>query len=88
MCLSVPAKAVVSCPVLDLTGDQFIQGKAYAEKFIQAVTIAKIDPYRAVTHNKGIMNGVDAVVIATGNDFRAIEAGVMLTHQDQGSTEV
>jgi len=43
---------------------------------VRAVTIAKEEPYRAVTHNKGIMNGVDAVVIATGNDFRAVEAGV------------
>ena len=43
---------------------------------IQAIAIAKCEPYRAVTHNKGIMNGVDALVIATGNDFRAVEAGV------------
>jgi hydroxymethylglutaryl-CoA reductase len=48
----------------------------FAQKFYQAVKIAEIEPYRAVTHNKGIMNGVDAVVIATGNDFRAVEAGV------------
>lgn len=47
----------------------------YTEKFQKAVRIAQIDTYRAVTHNKGIMNGVDSVVIATGNDFRAIEAG-------------
>jgi hydroxymethylglutaryl-CoA reductase len=46
----------------------------YAEKFRRAVRIAKLDPYRAVTHNKGIMNGIDAVVLATANDFRAIEA--------------
>ena len=43
---------------------------------MQAIQIANAEPHRAVTHNKGIMNGVDAVVIATGNDFRAIEAGV------------
>jgi hydroxymethylglutaryl-CoA reductase len=43
---------------------------------VQAVEIAKREPHRAVTHNKGIMNGVDALVVATGNDFRAIEAGV------------
>jgi len=43
---------------------------------LQAVKIAKIDPYRAATHNKGIMNGIDSVVLATGNDFRAIEACV------------
>ena len=47
----------------------------YAEKFIRAIQIAEIETYRAVTHNKGIMNGIDAVVLATGNDFRAIEAG-------------
>jgi hydroxymethylglutaryl-CoA reductase len=46
----------------------------YAEKFRKAVRIANIDPYRAVTHNKGIFNGIDAVVLATANDFRAIEA--------------
>jgi hydroxymethylglutaryl-CoA reductase len=48
----------------------------FATKFVQAVKIAKIDPYRAATHNKGIMNGIDSVVLATGNDFRAIEACV------------
>jgi len=52
----------------DLTGDQF------ASKFQLAVKIAEIDEYRAATHNKGIFNGIDAVAIATGNDFRAIEA--------------
>ena len=46
----------------------------FAERFYRAIQIAKIDPYRAVTHNKGIFNGIDSVVIATGNDFRAIEA--------------
>ena len=53
-----------------------MSGQQFAQKFIQAVEIAEKEPYRAVTHNKGIMNGVDAVVIATGNDFRAVEAGV------------
>lgn len=48
--------------------------RQFAEKFATAVRIAEVDPNRAVTHNKGIMNGIDAVVIATGNDFRAIEA--------------
>ena len=48
--------------------------REFAERFATAVRIAEVDPNRAVTHNKGIMNGVDAVVIATGNDFRAIEA--------------
>lgn len=46
------------------------------DKIIQANEIAKIDIFRAVTHNKGIMNGIDAVCLATGNDFRAVEAGV------------
>lgn len=45
------------------------------EKFLQAYQLAMIDPYRAATHNKGIMNGISAVALATGNDTRAIEAG-------------
>jgi hydroxymethylglutaryl-CoA reductase len=45
-----------------------------ADRFRTAVRIAEIDPYRATTHNKGIFNGIDAVILATGNDFRAIEA--------------
>jgi len=53
-----------------------MSAEAFAEKIKQAVDIARVEPYRAVTHNKGIMNGIDAVVLATGNDFRAIEAGV------------
>lgn len=65
-------KAEVSCKIEDLGGDNPYK---FAEKFNQAVQIAKVEPYRAVTHNKGIMNGIDAVVLATGNDFRAIEAG-------------
>ena len=69
-------RAEVSCKVDDLTLDGHFTGIEFAEKFIQAVEIASVEPYRAVTHNKGIMNGVDAVVIATGNDFRAVEAGV------------
>lgn len=51
-----------------------LSGKEFAEKFRLGVRIAEVDPHRATTHNKGIMNGVDAVVLATGNDFRAIEA--------------
>ena len=66
-------RAEVSCKIEDLGGEN---PQKFAEKFYQAVKIAEIEPYRAVTHNKGIMNGVDAVVIATGNDFRAVEAGV------------
>lgn len=68
-------RAEVSCPVEEFS-ETGIDGKTFAEKFIQAIKIAEIEPIRAVTHNKGIMNGVDAVVLATGNDFRAVEAGV------------
>jgi hydroxymethylglutaryl-CoA reductase len=64
-------RAEVMCKVEDLDPNP-----AFAEKFVQAVQIARVEPFRAVTHNKGIMNGVDAVVLATGNDFRAVEAGV------------
>ena len=70
------AKASVSCPIDALEQEEGLSKKAFAEKFVRAVTIAQKEPFRAVTHNKGIMNGVDAVVIATGNDFRAVEAGV------------
>jgi hydroxymethylglutaryl-CoA reductase len=69
-------KASVSCPVGALEGIEGASGAVFAEKIVQAVAIAKVEPHRAVTHNKGIMNGIDAVVIATGNDFRAVEAGV------------
>ncbi|SDS01941.1 hydroxymethylglutaryl-CoA reductase, degradative [Christiangramia echinicola] len=69
-------RAEVSCPVNELSEDSTISGEEFAKKFIQAVRIAEIEPYRAVTHNKGVMNGIDAVVLATGNDFRAVEAGV------------
>jgi len=68
-------RAEVSCKVEDLA-EKDIDQNTFAEKFVQAVNIAEIEPYRAVTHNKGIMNGIDAVVLATGNDFRAVEAGV------------
>ena len=68
-------KVWVECPTSELDGvDENLDGKAFAEKFKKAVDIAHIDPYRAATHNKGIYNGIDAVVIATGNDFRATEA--------------
>lgn len=53
----------------DMKGEDVIEGILNASRF------AELDPYRAATHNKGIMNGVDAVVIATGNDWRAVEAG-------------
>ena len=69
-------RAEVSCPVSELNEDEGVSPNEFAEKFIRAVQIAQVEPYRAVTHNKGIMNGIDAVVLATGNDFRAVEAGV------------
>ncbi|MGV1012886.1 MAG: hydroxymethylglutaryl-CoA reductase, degradative [Flavobacterium sp.] len=69
-------RAEVSCPVEELAEKKIENPLEFAQKFVQAVNIAEIEPYRAVTHNKGIMNGVDAVVLATGNDFRAVEAGV------------
>jgi hydroxymethylglutaryl-CoA reductase len=65
----------VECDIEDLaeiSGD--ISPVDYAQKFKTAVDIANIDIYRATTHNKGIYNGIDAVVLATGNDFRAVEA--------------
>jgi len=67
-------RAEVNCNVEDLNDDKEISPEDFAFRFLRAVRIAEIEPYRAVTHNKGIMNGIDSVVIATGNDFRAIEA--------------
>lgn len=69
-------RAEVSCPVEELKLTTELTPQHTAEKIVQAIKIAHVEPYRAVTHNKGIMNGIDAVVLATGNDFRAIEAGV------------
>ncbi len=66
-------RAEVQCNVEDLYKED---ATYYAKKFINALNIANAEPHRAVTHNKGIMNGIDAVVLATGNDFRAVEAGV------------
>ena len=78
------AKAWVRCPIEELEAEEGLSKRAFAEKFVRAVNIAQLEPYRAVTHNKGIMNGVDAVVIATGNDFRAVEAGVHAYAARQG----
>jgi hydroxymethylglutaryl-CoA reductase len=69
-------RAEVSCKVEELADKKIENPLQFAQKFVQAVKIAEIEPFRAVTHNKGIMNGIDAVVLATGNDFRAVEAGV------------
>ena len=62
----VPAAALADDPDV---------GRAVARGIVSASRFAELDPYRATTHNKGIMNGVDAVVVATGNDWRAVEAG-------------
>lgn len=68
-------KAWVECEYSDLDSvDDKMKGEEFAKKFQLAVKIAEVDVYRATTHNKGIFNGIDAVAIATGNDFRAIEA--------------
>jgi hydroxymethylglutaryl-CoA reductase len=68
------ARSTCVIPANALAFDQF-DGEFVRDRIIEAYAFAAADPYRAATHNKGIMNGVDAVVIATGNDWRAIEAG-------------
>jgi hydroxymethylglutaryl-CoA reductase len=67
------ARATVSMPLASLATQEF-SGEEVRDRIIAATQLAEVDPYRAATHNKGIMNGVDAVAIATGNDWRAIEA--------------
>ncbi|HEX2934843.1 MAG TPA: hydroxymethylglutaryl-CoA reductase, degradative [Bacteroidales bacterium] len=62
-----------------------VSAEAFVDKFITAVRIAEFDVFRAVTHNKGIMNGVDALLLATGNDSRAVEAGVHAFASRNGS---
>ncbi len=78
-------RAEVSCPVEALIDKHIPNPIAFAERFVRAVKVAEIEPFRAVTHNKGIMNGIDAVVLATGNDFRAVEAGVHAYASRNGS---
>lgn len=68
-------KVWVECPIADLAGaEKGMSAEEFVWKFQKGVRIAEIDVHRATTHNKGIYNGIDAVVLATGNDFRAIEA--------------
>jgi len=67
-------RAEVNCKIEEISEGSGIGNMEFAQKFCRAIRIAESEPYRAVTHNKGIMNGVDSVVIATGNDFRAVEA--------------
>ena len=69
-------ESYAECDINDLVDIANIEPKEFAEKMKYAFDIAKIDISRAVTHNKGIMNGIDAILIATGNDFRAVEAGI------------
>ena len=61
------------------------EAELLADKMQLASKLAQVDPYRAATHNKGIFNGIDALVIATGNDWRAIEAGVHAYASREGS---
>ncbi|MBE9508850.1 MAG: 3-hydroxy-3-methylglutaryl-CoA reductase, partial [Chloroflexi bacterium] len=68
------ARARCSVPVEALASGGF-SGERVAQSIVEAWAFAAADPYRAATHNKGIMNGVDSVVVATGNDWRAVEAG-------------
>jgi len=68
------ARASCAIPVEALAFGEY-SGEEVRDRVIEAWAFADADPYRAATHNKGIMNGVDAVVIATGNDWRAVEAG-------------
>ncbi|MNN33284.1 3-hydroxy-3-methylglutaryl-coenzyme A reductase [compost metagenome] len=62
-----------------ITPEQFktaeFSGEAVIEGILDAYALAAVDPYRAATHNKGIMNGIDPLIVATGNDWRAVEAG-------------
>lgn len=67
-------RAEVRCKIAEIEEGSGIENQEFAEKFCRAIRIASVEPYRAVTHNKGIMNGIDSVIIATGNDFRATEA--------------
>ena len=68
------ARAAVRVPVAAL-GRDGLAGEEVAERMLYAYELAWADPYRAATHNKGIMNGIDAVAVATGQDWRGIEAG-------------
>ena len=68
------ARARCTIPLDELAFDEY-SAEEVRDGIIAAWAFAAADPYRAATHNKGIMNGVDAVVIATGNDWRAVEAG-------------
>ncbi|MCY3832733.1 MAG: hydroxymethylglutaryl-CoA reductase, degradative [Chloroflexi bacterium] len=66
------AEGLIRCDLLARAG---FSGSEVAERILEAAAFAEVDPYRAATHNKGIMNGIDALLLATGNDWRAVEAG-------------
>lgn len=68
------ATATCVVPVAQLA-TRTLTGQQVAERICQASALAQVDPYRAVTHNKGIMNGIDSVVLAMGNDWRSVESG-------------
>jgi hydroxymethylglutaryl-CoA reductase len=68
-------KVCVRVPTRALASEVFPDGAAVRDAIIEAQRFAELDVYRAVTHNKGVMNGVDAVLVACGNDWRAVEAG-------------
>ena len=69
-------EASAECKINELENFDNYSKEEFAIKFKNAFDIAKVDVGRAVTHNKGIMNGIDAVLISTGNDFRAVDAGI------------
>lgn len=73
LCMQRRARSVFEIPVKKL-GWKGVDGEDVAQRIIEAYNFAAIDPYRAVTNNKGIMNGIDSVALATGQDWRAIEA--------------
>lgn len=77
------ATAEVTLPPAALAGKGF-SGERVRDGIVIATDFASVDPYRAATHNKGIMNGIDAVALATGNDWRAIEAGAHAYAARQG----
>lgn len=77
----VSASCVIKPTTLTTKG---FDGNWLAQRIVEATRYAQLDPYRATTHNKGIMNGVDAVVLASGNDTRAIEAGTHAFAVKQG----
>jgi hydroxymethylglutaryl-CoA reductase len=78
------ARVHCTIPPAELTFGEF-KGEDVRDGIISAWAFAAVDPYRAATHNKGIMNGIDAVVIATGNDWRAVEAGAHAYAARQGT---